>query len=143
VIKRCAHVVGLILLASLAVACGRTDPEKALRSAVDQMQQAAQSRDAAAVLSHVSDDFVREGGSMDKAQARRVLLGLFVRNEKINVAATVREVKIDGNLATARIHVLATGGAGLIPQRADGWEFVTAWRREGSAWKLYNAQWSD
>jgi ketosteroid isomerase-like protein len=141
---RCALWLAIGFAAALLLAaCGRSDPEQALRETVKQMQQAAQARDASGVLQHLAEDFVRDSGGMDKAQARRLLLALFLRNEKVTVATTVRDVKIDGNTATARINVLATGGAGLIPERADGWEFVTTWRREGKAWKLFNAQWND
>jgi ketosteroid isomerase-like protein len=138
--------LGLTLAAG---ACSRSDPEQLLRSTVDQMQQAVLARDVSGMLEHISDDFVRETGSsqsaaaMDKMQLKRILAAAFLRNEKISLITTVREVKINGKLATARIHVLATGGAGLLPERADGWEFTTAWRQEGKDWRLYNAQWND
>jgi ketosteroid isomerase-like protein len=136
-------VLTATLLCLTLTGCSRSDPEKALRGTVDKMQAAAAARDASGVLEHLAEDFVRDSGGMDKAQVRGLLVGLFIRNQKVMVTTTVREVTITGNTATARIHVLATGGAGLIPERADGWEFTTAWRKEGSAWKLYNAQWND
>jgi ketosteroid isomerase-like protein len=135
------NMVFVCALAILAAACSRDTPEAALRSTVASMEEAAKARDAAGVLKHLAEDFVRDSGGMDKSEVRRVLLGVFLRNEKVTVAATVREVKIEGNTATAKINVIATGGAGLIPERADGWEFTTAWRRDGSDWKLYNAEW--
>ncbi|MGL4575910.1 MAG: hypothetical protein ACRCV9_14090 [Burkholderiaceae bacterium] len=136
-----AVVVMAALCLLVAAACSRESPEAALKGAVDQMQQAAQARDAAGMLKHLADDFVRDSGGMDKSEARRILLATFLRNEKITIATTVREIKIEGNIAKAKINVIATGGAGLIPERADGWEFTTAWRKDGSSWKLYNAEW--
>jgi ketosteroid isomerase-like protein len=139
-VLRSRFVLSVLCLLALA-ACSRTSPEAALRENVAQIADAVRARDTSAVLKHLADDFVRDSGGVDKAEVRRMLTAAFLRNEKIALTATVREVKIDGAIATAKINVIATGGAGLIPERADGWEFTTAWRRSSNDWKLYNAQW--
>jgi ketosteroid isomerase-like protein len=135
----------LIAFATLGLlaACGRSDPEKELRAAVDKMQAAIQAKDASGFLEHLADDFTRESGNFDKKEARRILAGVFLTNQNINVVATVREVKIDGQRATAQIGVLATGSSGLLPERGQSWVFTTNWRREGSQWRLFNAEWKE
>lgn len=146
----CFKLVFALGLCIALAACSRSDPEQALHNTINQMQQAVHARKAGDLLEHIADDFVREsagqGGNaaiMDKKQLQRVLTAALLRSENITLVVTVGEVKINGKLATARIDVLATGGSGLLPERADGWEFTTAWRQEGSTWRLYNAQWND
>jgi hypothetical protein len=72
-----------------------------------------------------------------------VLAGAYVRNEKITVSAVVTEVRIDGDRASAKVKVFATGGAGLLPERGQTWDFDSAWRRESGRWKVFNAEWSE
>ena len=107
------------------------------------MVDAVESRDARALLHHVADDFTRDSGGFDRRQMRALLLGVFLRNQRIRVVTTVREVRIDGDRGRVRLNLLATGGAGLLPERGRLWDVSSAWRREGSDWKLYNAEWSD
>ncbi|MDQ3446709.1 MAG: nuclear transport factor 2 family protein [Pseudomonadota bacterium] len=139
---------GCILLAVAAVAialvaCNRSDPERELRSAVAAMAQAIEQREPAAFLDLISEDFARESGTFGKQDVKRLLVGAYLRNEKISVNAVVTDVRIDGDRACAKVRVLATGGAGLLPERGQSWDFDSAWRREGGRWKLYNAEWTE
>lgn len=132
----------LLLLAAL-LACSRSDPERELRATVATMAKAIEDRDPAAFLDAVADDFTRESGAFGKQDAKRVLAGIYLRNERINLAAVVTEVKIDGGRARARVRVVATGGAGLLPERGQAWEFDSAWRRDGGKWRVFNAEWRE
>jgi ketosteroid isomerase-like protein len=137
------RLVVATLLAASAIACARSDPERELRSTIASMAQAIESRDPSAFLETVSDDFVRESGAFGKQDARRVLAGVYRRNEKVNVSAAVTDVRIEGERAHARVRVIATGGAGLLPERGQTWEFDSAWRRERGQWKVFNAEWRE
>jgi hypothetical protein len=53
----------------------------------------------------------------------------------------VTDVRIDGNRARAKVRVVATGGAGLLPEQGQGCDFYSVWRRENGRWKDYNAEW--
>lgn len=128
---------------ALAAGCSRSDPERELRATIAAMAQAVERRDPADFLDAVSDDFTRESGAFDKQDAKRMLLGATVRNEKIVVSAVVTEVRVEGDRAFARVRVVATGGAGLLPERGRSWDFESAWRREGGAWRVFNADWQD
>lgn len=132
-----------LVAALLAVGCGRSDPEKELRSTISEMAQAIEKREPAAFMEAVADDFVRESGAFGKQDARRILAGVFLRNDRITVSAVVTEVRVDGDRATASVKVLATGGAGLLPERGQTWNFDSAWRREGGRWKVFNAEWRE
>lgn len=122
-------------------ACSRSDPERELRSAVAAMSQAIEQREPATFLDSISDDFTRESGAFGKQDAKRLLVGAYLRNEKISVNAVVTDVRIDGDRARAKVRVFATGGAGLLPERGRSWNFDSVWRRENGRWKVYNAEW--
>jgi hypothetical protein len=132
----------LLLLGAL-LACSRGDPERELRATIATMARAIEGRDPAAFLDAVADDFTRESGAFGKQDAKRVVAGIYLRNERIHLAAVVTEVKIDDARARARVRVVATGGSGLLPERGQAWEFDSAWRREGGRWRVFNAEWRE
>jgi ketosteroid isomerase-like protein len=133
---------GLLALA-LAAGCGRTDPERELRDTIATMAQSVEQRDPAVLLDAVAEDFTRETGAFGKQDVRRTVLAAYVRNEKIRVSAVVTDVRVEGDRAFARVRVLATGGAGLLPERGRAWDFDSAWRRDGGRWKVFNAEWRE
>ena len=120
-------VVALVL--ALVAGCGRSDPERELRATIESMMRAIEKRDPAAFLEAMTDDFSRESGAFGKPDAKRTLVAANLRNERIEVSAAVTEVRIQGDRAYARVRVIATGGAGLLPER--GW------------WKVFNAEWRE
>ena len=133
----------LALGAALAAACSRSDPERELRTTIGSMAEAIEKREPAAFLDAMADDFSRESGAFGKQDAKRTLVAAILRNEQINVSAAVTEVRIDGDRAFARVRVVATGGAGLLPERGETWDFESAWRRDGGQWKVFNAEWRE
>jgi hypothetical protein len=135
--------IAFVVLATAAIGCSRSDPERELRSAVASMAQSIEQREPAAFLDSLSDDFARESGAFGKQDVKRLLLGAYLRNEKISVNAVVTDVRIDGDRARAKVRVVATGGAGLLPERGQGWDFDSVWRRESGRWKVYNAEWTE
>jgi len=137
------HAVALLLALAVVAGCSRSDPERELRTAIDSMAKAIEKREPAAFLEAVTDDFSRESGAFGKQDAKRMLVAAILRNEKINVNAVVTEARIEGDRAFARVRVVATGGAGLLPERGQAWDFESAWRRERGQWKVFNAEWRE
>jgi len=135
-------LLGLLALLAL-VACGRSDPERELRATVTQMARAIEQREPADFLDALSEDFSRESGAFGKQDARRVLAGVLLRNERIQLSAVVTDVRVEGDRASAKVRVIATGGAGLLPERGQTWEFDSSWRREKGSWKVFNAEWRE
>jgi ketosteroid isomerase-like protein len=133
----------LLAVALFAAGCGRSDPEQELRKTIAAMARAVEQREPANFLDTVADDFARESGAFGKQDARRVLAGAYMRNEKITVSAIVTDVRVEGDRASARVKVFATGGAGLMPERGQTWDFDSAWRREKGRWKVFNAEWRE
>lgn len=132
-----------LLLPVALAACRRSDPERELRDTIAGMASAIERREPGEFLDSVADDFTRESGAFGKQDAKRVLAGIYLRNEKIHLAAVVTDVQIDGDRARARVRVVATGGAGLLPERGQAWEFDSAWRRDGGKWRVFNAEWRE
>jgi hypothetical protein len=135
-------------MAVLLAGCSRADPERELRETIAAMAHAVEARDPGTFLAALTEDFTRESGAFGKPDAKRVLAGVYLRNEKIRLAAVVTDVTIDGDgeRARARVRVVATGAssaAGLLPERGQTWEFDTAWRRDGGRWKVFNAEWRE
>jgi ketosteroid isomerase-like protein len=132
-------------LATVAVlsTCSRSDPERQVRSTIAAMAQAIEQHRVSDALEPLAEDFTRDSGAFGKQEARRVLAGAMLRNEKIQLSATVTEVRVEGERAFAKVRVIATGGAGLLPERGQTWEFDTAWRLEGGQWKVFNAEWRE
>jgi len=137
------RIVASLLALAFAAGCGRSDPERELRATIDSMAHAIEKREPAAFLDAVADDFSRESGAFGKQEAKRTLVAAILRNEKIGVSAVVTEVRIEGDRAFARVRVVATGGAGLLPERGQAWDFESAWRRERGQWKVFNAEWRE
>lgn len=131
------------LLAALMPGCSRSDPEQALRGTITAMAQAIEKHRVADALESLSEDFTRESGAFGKAEARRILAAAMLRNEQIHLSTTISDVRIAGDRATAKVRVIAVGGAGLLPERGQTWDFDTAWRREGGRWRLFNAEWRE
>jgi ketosteroid isomerase-like protein len=133
----------LALALALGAGCGRSDPEREIRATVARMAQSVEKRDPAAFLDAVAEDFSRESGAFGKQDVKRTLLGAYLRNEKIVVSAVVTDVRIEGDRASAKVRVIATGGAGLLPERGQTWDFDSAWKRDGGQWKVFNAEWRE
>jgi ketosteroid isomerase-like protein len=138
-----AIAIGCALALALVAGCGRSDPEREIRATIAQMAQSVEKRDPAVFLDAVAEDFSRESGAFGKQDAKRTLLAAYLRNEKIIVSAVVTDVRIEGERAFAKVRVIATGGAGLLPERGQTWDFDSAWRRERGQWKVFNAEWRE
>jgi ketosteroid isomerase-like protein len=133
----------LVVLVCVLAACARSDPERELRAAVAQMAHAIEARTPADLLEYLSDDFTRESSAFGKADVRRVLAGVLLRNERISVTAVVTAVEMSGASARTKVRVVATGGTGLLPERGQTWEFDAVWRREKGKWRVFNAEWQE
>lgn len=145
VLDRPSTIVLVIWIAACALvaACSRPDAEKELRATVARMAESIEQQRMGDFLERMSDDFTRESGSFGKEDARRILAGAMLRNEKIRLGTAVTDVRIDGDRALVKLRVVATGGSGMLPESGQAWEFESAWRREKGQWKVFNAEWRE
>lgn len=126
----------LILLAMiLLAACGATtSDEQQVRALIDEVETAAEARDASDVLEHVADDFTDSGG-LDKTQLQDFLRGYFLAHPKLELAVNIEslEFPVDG-LAQAVISVTTVEFTDPNLQRLK-----VEFRRSGSAWQVARA----
>jgi ketosteroid isomerase-like protein len=140
--KFARYLLFCCFLLGFLIACSRTDPEKALRNAVTEMEAAVKAKDAAKFASYLADDFARAGsGGMNKQEARRTIAAVLLTNPNVYMNVTIKDVAITGETATVKLVVVAGGGQGIIPERAQSWDFTTKWRYESGKWFVYSADW--
>lgn len=128
-------VVGLL-------ACARPGPESALRQSIADVHEAIEARDASAIDGHLADDFIGPDG-MDRQAAKRLALGLFLRNRDIAAGFGPLDLQLSGpDHASVRFTVAVTGGAGgLLPDNAQVYDVRTGWRFDDGHWQLTSAEW--
>jgi hypothetical protein len=138
------HLISLAVAALVITACARTDPEKALRASIAEMEAAVKSRDTAKLAGYLAPDFARSGeGGMNRDEARRTVAAVLLTNPNIYMNVSISELTIAGNSATAKMVVVAGGGSGMIPERAQSWNFTTRWRFENNKWLVERADWTE
>jgi hypothetical protein len=139
--------VGLMAALPLAMlaGCSRSDPERELRNTIERMARAIEQHEPGDFLDALADDFTRDSGAFGKQEARRLLAGVLLRNEKIVLSAVVTDLQLSGDRARVTLRVIATGAraGGLIPERGQTWEFDSAWRRVDGRWQVFNAEWRE
>ena len=135
--------LAMVFIGVVVGACARNDPERELRAAVTRMARGIEQHAPADLLDHLADDFTRDSDTFGKRDVQRLLAGVLLRNEKISVTAVVTLLSITGDRARTRVRVVATGGAGWLPERGQTWEFDAAWRLEKGKWRVFNAQWQE
>ncbi len=138
----CRALLRCLLLVAMAfvAGCHRDPPERALRNTIAAMQAAAEANDSTALFAPIAEDFAGSEG-MDRQAFRRYVTLLGLRNARVGVSLGPIEVKLFGDRASARFTVALTGGAGLLPERAQVYNVDSGWRMDGGKWKLISARW--
>ena len=125
-----------ILLATfLLAACGaKTSDEQQVRALIDEVETAAEARDASDVLEHVAETYTDSGG-LDKTQLRHFLRGYFLAHPRLELAVNIEslEFPVDG-LAQAVISV--TTVELTDPNRQ---QLKVEFRRSEGAWQVARA----
>lgn len=132
-------VLGVLLL--LAVGCSRPDPEQALRDRIGAMQAAAGERSANGVLEGIDDEFAGPHG-LDRDGMARLLRLQFLQHSSVGVRLGPLEVEMFEARARVGFTAVLTGGSGrFIPDSGRIYNVQTAWRQDGSDWRLISAEW--
>lgn len=144
--ERMAMRLGLlaILASAFQIAGCRSEPaEQRLRDTIDAMQAAVVERRPADFMEHVTDDFIGNQG-YDRAALHNMLRVQTLRNAEIGATRGPLDIQMQGERATVRFKLVATGGAGgLLPERAQGYAITSGWREEGGEWMLFLAEWEE
>jgi hypothetical protein len=129
----------LLLLAS----CGTSDPEAAIRANIASMQEAVEAREAGAAVRYLAEHFTGSYAT-GKQDLWRLLAGLFLQHQHINVVITRLDIAVNGyNPVTARMEavVIVTGAEGLLPQNGELINITGNWELHEGEWLLVSAQW--
>jgi hypothetical protein len=133
--KFSANASLILLTAILLAACGsKAGDEQQVRALVDEIESAAESRDAGDVLEHVSADYTDSGG-LDRTQLRNFLRGYFLAHPRLELAVNIEslEFPVDG-LAQAVITVTTVELTDPNRQRLK-----VEFRRYGGEWQVTRA----
>lgn len=136
--------VGLVLWTVFALlsACARTPPEQALREAMAGVQTAIEERDAAALASHLAEDFVGPDG-LDREGARRMATLYLMRHKRVGATLGPLDIQLQEDHASVRFTAALTGGSGrLLPETGSLYDIRTGWRIEDGEWRMTSATWS-
>lgn len=131
-------VIGLLGLAG----CGREPPEQRLRAEIGRMQEAVERRQVDEVMAGIAGDFYGEGG-LDREMLRRTMGLRMLANAQVGVTTGPLDIALGpAGHATVRFQAVLTGGQDRwLPERAQAYDVVTAWRDEDGRWRLSSAQW--
>lgn len=133
-----------VVFAMLAlVGCHHAPAEQQIRQAIDAAATAARANDTHGVLAIVSDDFSGNDGELDRHGLRQLLAVRALRQDKTGLLIGPVSFEHRGDRIVAKFNLVLTGGkpGDLLPDQSAVYAMTTAWRREGSHWRCYNAQW--
>jgi hypothetical protein len=105
----------LLLIFSLISGCGRDDPQAALEAAVQQLQDNIEAKQTSAVLEQLHPQF-SANQQYDREWAKRTMLMLFMRNQKVSVIAFSKNSTIDPTYpdkGNTEAEIALTGATGL------------------------------
>lgn len=138
-----ARIACLALAAWMLAGCHRAPAEQQIREAIHAAATAARVNDTHGVLAVVSDDFSGNDGELDRHGLRQLLAVRALRQDKTGVLIGPVSFEHKGDRIIAKFNLVLTGGkpGDLLPDRSAIYAMTTAWRREGSDWRCYNARW--
>jgi hypothetical protein len=131
------------LFAVLAAGCGASDPEAEIRALLTAAEEAAEARDVG-FFGDVLGDGYRDARGNDREETLRMLRGLFIANQRIEIVSRVDEIAIEGgDAARAVVHAGMVGrraNAGLIDGLdADLYRFELELVNSGGNWQIIGA----
>lgn len=133
----------LLLIFSLISGCGRDDPQAALEAAVQQLQDNIEAKQTSAVLEQLHPQF-SANQQYDREWAKRTMLMLFMRNQKVSVIAFSKNSTIDPTYpdkGNTEAEIALTGATGLIPDNAAHYRLQLQWWYEDGEWQLARMNW--
>jgi len=125
----------VLITASLLAACGtRTSDEELVRALIDELESAAEARDASDVLEFVASDY-EDAQGLDRAQLQNFLRGYFLAHPKIELLVDVEELTFPADgLAQATISVTS-----VSLNDPDHVQLRVEFRRNDGAWQVKRA----
>ena len=102
-----------VALAVLAAGCGASDPETEIRALLTAAEGAAEARDVGFFRDATGANY-RDARGNDREAMLRMMRGLFIANQRIEIVSRIDEIVIEGrDAARAVVH------AGMVGRRTD------------------------
>ncbi|MCL2309059.1 MAG: hypothetical protein FWC42_02115 [Proteobacteria bacterium] len=136
--------IPFLLCLLLLAACGRSDPQAALDSAVKNLQTSLEKKDANAVMALLHPGFSAQQPEDDREWAKRTMALMFLRYKNVGIAALSQNNRIDPQASVRAFtdaDIALTGGEGLLPDNARHYRVRLEWRLLDKQWKLIRLQW--
>lgn len=132
-----------LLVASLLSGCTQDDPQAALEAAVQQLQDNLENKQTNAVLEQLHTQF-SAAQQHDREWAKRTLMLVFLRHQKVSVIAFSKTSTIDPSYPDkghTEAEIALAGASGLIPDDAAHYHVQLQWWLEDGEWKLARLNW--
>lgn len=132
-----------LLIVSLLSGCGQTDPQAALEAAVQQLQDNLEAKQTSAVLEQLHPQF-SAAQQYDREWAKRTMLMVFLRHQKVSVIAFSKTSTIDPRYPDkghTEAEIALAGASGLIPDDAAHYHVQLQWWLEDGEWQLARLDW--
>jgi hypothetical protein len=132
-----------LALAVLASGCGSSDPEAEIRALLVAAEAAAEARDVGFFGDAIGDSY-RDSQGNDREAVLRMLRGLFIANQRIEIVSRIDEIVVEGgDAARAVVH------AGMVGRRTDAalidglgadlYRFELELVNDGGKWQIIGA----
>ncbi|MDR0247452.1 MAG: hypothetical protein LBI16_03525 [Burkholderiales bacterium] len=136
--------IPLLLCMILLAACGHSDPQVALDTAVKNLQTSLEKKDTSAVMALLHPDFSAQQPENGREWAKQTMALMFLRYKNINIVALSKDSQIDSRVSSRAFtdaSVALAGAEGLIPDSARHYRVKLEWRLIDKEWKLIRLQW--
>lgn len=137
----------LIAVVLIMAGCDGPDqsPEARIKALIADAEAAAEARDISGLEDLVSGKYADRRG-YDRQTVLRIAQGLFIRNQKIHLLTVVRDLKVAGETASARVLAAMAGRPidsvqSLANIRAELMRFDVEFAQEDGAWRVRSADW--
>jgi hypothetical protein len=137
-----AYMFVLLLLVPVS-ACTKTPPQEAILANIQSMQEAAENKEPRKAVEYLAENFAGNHG-IDKMGLRRIMAGIFLQHQNINVAITRMNIEInplDPYRASMDGVVILTGAANILPQDGRMYKVTGEWQLQDDEWMLVQARW--
>jgi hypothetical protein len=140
------RIATLLVLCIALAACGRdATPEAGIRALVAAAEEAAESRDASALLALIAPDY-QDGRGNNAEELGRYVRGYLIAHQSIHLLTRIDEIEILGqDLARLKATVGMLGRESTATSFRDlageVYEFDFRLAREGGDWRVVRASW--
>ena len=133
------------LLTTALVGCSTSDPEAEIRELLAAAEQAAEARDTGFFRDLIGTSY-RDARGNDREQLVNLVRGLFIANQRVEIASRIDAVELEGaDAARAIVYAGMLGqraGAELLGgMSADLYRFELELVNDGGDWQIIGATW--